>query len=269
MVWCRAPRERVKVTELRVPMDPLNPGQFFACCGLFELMAKTAPWACAHFVADEARPRRAEFVVEGDGLPQLGTVLGALREATFELMEVTKESVWPVRLSIAGEAFELDWWLDALREKPSKLKCWAGQVTTRKLFADLVRLIEPDGGADRLMTAAKMSKSKFGVDPRSAWNALDFGFSPDKQEQDAVTYPAVEILAAVGLQGFRPRAERREEIVFYLWTTPLPLVVARMGAVAAWDGLPRFDYQFSILPRGQSYNYFAFAKFIERKVYTA
>ena len=140
------------------------------------------------------------------------------------------------------------------------------------MFSDLLGLIEPDGGADRLMTAAKMSKSKFGVDPRSAWNALDFGFSPDTQGKDAATYPTVEMLAAVGLQGFRPKAERREGVVmsyFHLWTTPLPLVVARMGAVAAWDGLPRFDYQFSIVKRGQSYKYFALAKFIQRKVYTA
>ena len=269
MDWCRAPRGRVKVSELRVPMDPFNPGQFFACCGLFELMAKAAPGACAHFVADEARPRRAEFVVEGEALPQLATVLGALREATFELIEEAEESVWPVRLSIAGEVFVLDWWLRAFREKPSNLKCWAGQVTTRKLFTDLPRLVEPDGGADRLMTAAKMSKSKFGVDPRSAWNALDFGFSPDIQGKNAATYPAVEMLAALGLQGFRPKAERREGVSFHLWTTPLPLVVARMGAVAAWDGLPRFDYQFSIVKRGQSYKYFALAEFMERKVYTA
>jgi CRISPR-associated protein Csb3 len=231
-------------------------------------MAKAAPGAQAHFVADEARLRRAEFVVEGDGLPQLGAVLGALRDATFELIEETERAVWPVRLSVAGEAFVLDWWLDAFREKPSNLKCWAGQVTTQKLFSELLGLIEPESGADRLMTAEKMSKSKFGVDPRSAWKALDFGFSPDVQGKDAATYPAVEMLAAIGLQGFRPKAEQRKG-VFHLWTMPLPLVVARMGAVAAWDGLPRFDYEFSISKRGQSYKYFALAKFIERKVYTA
>jgi len=257
------------VSELRVPMDPLNPGQFFACCGLFELLAKTAPSACAHFVADEVRPRRAEFVVEGGGVPQLGTVLRELREATFELIEETEKAIWPVRLSVAGEAFVLDWWLDAFREKPSNLKCWAGRVTTQRLFVELLGLIEPDVGVERLMTAAKMSKSKFGVDPRSAWNALDFGFSPDIHKKDAATYPAVEILAAIGLQGFRPKTERREDVAFHLWTTPLPVVVARMGAVAAWDGLARFDYQFSILARGQSYKYYALAKFIERKVYKA
>jgi len=75
------------VSELRVPMDPLNPGQFFACCGLFELMAKIAPGACAHFVTDDAKLRQAEFVVEGNELPGLGMILGALREAKFKLIE--------------------------------------------------------------------------------------------------------------------------------------------------------------------------------------
>jgi CRISPR-associated protein Csx14 len=247
----------------------LNPGQFFACCGLFELVAKTAPGACAHFVVDDTSLRRADFVVKGQGLPELGTVLGALREAKFQQIEEAEESVWPVRLSVAGEVFVLNWWLDAFRERPSNLKCWAGQVTTQKLFADLLPLIEPASGPGGLMTAAAMSKSKFGVDPRSAWNALDFGFSPDIQKKDAATYPAVEMLAAIGLQGFRPKAERREAVAFHLWTIPLPLAPARMAAVAAWDGLPRFDYQFSISKRGQSYKYFALAEFKQRKDYTA
>jgi CRISPR-associated protein Csb3 len=206
--------------------------------------------------------------VQGEGLPTLGTVLGALRAAKFEQIEEAEESVWPVRLSVAGEVFVLDWWLDAFRERPSRLKCWAGQVTTQKLFADLLPLIDPGSGPCGLMTAPAMSKSKFGVDPRSAWNALDFGFSPDIQKKDAATYPAVEMLAAIGLQGFRPKLERREG-TFHLWTIPLPLVVARLAAVAAWDGLPRFDYQFSISKRGQSYKYFAVAEFKQRKDYTA
>jgi CRISPR-associated protein Csx14 len=257
------------VSELRVPMDPLNPGQFFACCGLFELMAKFSPGVCAHFVADEARPRRAEFVLESEGLPELEMVLGALREAQFQMVEEGEQSVWPVELLVARETLVLDWWLRDFREKPSNMKCWAGQVTSHKLFKELLPLIVPDVGAEGLMTASAMSKSKFGVDPRSAWNALDFGFSPDIHKKDAATYPAVEMLAAVGLQGFRPNAERREGVAFHLWTIPLPLAVARMGAVAAWDGLGRFDYQFSIVKRGQSYKYFALAEFIQRKVYTA
>jgi hypothetical protein len=42
-----------------------------------------------------------------------------------------------------------------------------------------------------------------------------------------------------------------------------------MGAVAAWDGLPRLDYQFLISKRGQSYKYFAQAEFRQRKDFTA
>ncbi|MGB9458306.1 MAG: hypothetical protein WCB12_19820 [Bryobacteraceae bacterium] len=260
------------MSELRVRTDPFNPGQFFACCGLFELVERAAPGACAHFVVGDDSPRRAEFVVEGNELPELETVLRALREAKFELIEEAEKSVWPVRLIVAGDVFVLDWWLDTFRERPSNLKCWAGQVTTRKLFDDLLPLIETTSEPGGLMTASAKSKSKFGVDPRSAWNALDFGFSPDAQKKEAATYPAVEMLAAIGLQGFRPKAERREGVVraaFHLWTIPLPLAVARMGAVAAWDGLPRFDYQFSISKRGQSYKYFALAEFRQRKDYTA
>jgi len=260
------------VSELRVRTDPLNPGQFFACCGLFELMERMVPGACAQFVVSDANLRQAEFVVEAKQLPELETVLRGLRGAKFEQIEVAEKSVWPVRLSVAGEVFVLDWWLDAFREKPSNLKCWAGQVTAKKLFDDLLPLIEPSSGPGGLMTAAAMSKSKFGVDPRSAWNALDFGFSPDVQNKDTATYPAVEMLAAIGLQGFRPKVERREGVLraaFHLWTIPLPLAVARMGAVAAWDGLPRLDYQFLISKRGQSYKYFAQAEFRQRKDFTA
>lgn len=253
------------MSELRIPLDPFNPGQFFACCGLFELVTKFAPGTCASFVVEETRPRRAQFVVDGGGLPKLEILLEALRRSEFELIEEGEQATWPVRLSVAGQTLVLDWWLDTFREKPSSLKCWAGQVTTRKLFEDLRPLVVSHGEAATLMTAAAMSKSKFGVDPRSAWNALDFGFSPDVHQKDAATYPCVEMLAAIGLQGFRPNMERREGM-FHLWTISLPLAVARMAAVAAWDGLPRFDYKFKIAKRGQSYKYFALAEFVQRKV---
>jgi CRISPR-associated protein Csb3 len=81
--------------ELRLPFDPCNPAQFFACCGLFELAAgKTTG---ARFVCDENLPRRAEFVVSGPEIPRLETVLMGLRELTFDLIDGVEESVRPVR----------------------------------------------------------------------------------------------------------------------------------------------------------------------------
>jgi CRISPR-associated protein Csx14 len=255
------------MSELRLPFDPCNPGQFFACCGLFELAAAQAASPVARFVCNEDRPRHAEFVVSGSDLQGLEATLKGLRELTCEVLEGTEDSIRPVRLRIDGRELELDWWLDEFRLAPTNLKCWAGQVTTRKLFEELPGLIDPDAAAERLMRSGRMTKSKFGGDPRSAWNALDFGYSPNVHNQDAATYPAVEVLGAIGLQGFRPRAERRNRVAYSLWTVDLPLPVARMAARAPWDGLPRFDYHFEIAKRGQSYKYFTFGQFDERKAY--
>ncbi len=255
------------MTDLRIPLDPLNPGQFFACCGLLQLWAMVDDTVMARFEADESMPRRAHFVVESESAVELSTLLRELRDATVVLADGGEESTRPVELGFGGRTLVLDWWLDEFRERTTKLKCWAGQVTTRKLFGDLLALVNPDTDPERLMTTGALAKSKFGVDPRSAWNALDLGFSPDAHNRDAATFPMVEVLAAVGLQGLRPNARVREGICYYLWTVPLSLVVARLAAVAAWDGLPRFEYEFSVAKRGQSYKYFMFGNFKERKAY--
>ena len=120
-------------------------------------------------------------------------------------------------------------------------------------------LDEGSQGTD-LFNLPRMTKAKFGVDPRSAWKALDFGYSPNEHDTDAATFPAVEVLAAIGLQGFRPQAGRRERVSYALWQEPLPATVARMAFRAPWFGLRYREFEFSIAKRGQSYKYFTFAK---------
>jgi CRISPR-associated protein Csx14 len=256
------------MTELRVPLDPCNPGQFFACCGLFEL-AGDSPNTSGQFVCSEGRPRHAEFAIAGPETPSWESLLAQLHDLTFEPpagTEEIEESVRPGVVSPAGRTLELDWWLDAFQDGNTNLKCWAGQVTTRKLFEELPSLIDPHTTAEKLMRSSCMTKSKFGVDPRSAWTALNYGSSLNAQNRDAVTYPAVEVLAAIGLQGFRPDVKKRRGVGYSLWTEPLPRAVARLAAVKPWDGLPRFDYTFDIDKRG-SYKYFTFGRFEERKAY--
>ena len=46
-----------------------------------------------------------------------------------------------IRLPFDGGPLELDWWFDEFRDKTTSLKCWAGQVTTSKLFVQR----RPDG----------------------------------------------------------------------------------------------------------------------------
>jgi CRISPR-associated protein Csb3 len=49
----------VPESNLQIRLDPLNPGQFFACCGLFELLNQQEPGLLSHFVVDPRRPRVA------------------------------------------------------------------------------------------------------------------------------------------------------------------------------------------------------------------
>ena len=250
------------MSELRVRMDPLNPGHFFACCGLLELVTVDHAGALSRFVLNESQPRVAEFVIEtgeGHGI-ELAEVLARLRAAALSYPgEEIEPAVRPVSIPYNGIALILDWWLNEFRDDTENLKCWAGQVTTKKVVSELLPLLsdaDPDGD---LFASSNMTKAKFGVDPRSAWNALDCGFSPNEHGHDSATYPAVEILAAIGLQGFRPQAERRDAVRYCLWQTPLPAAVARLAFCQPWTGLPHRPYSFSIKKRGQSYKYFTFA----------
>jgi CRISPR-associated protein Csx14 len=247
------------VSELRVCMDPLNPGQFFGCCGLFELIDLNEPGVLASFRLDAGRPRVAEFVVECS--LHLQELLAPLKSAQPEFDETVPEaSIRPATIPYGGRQIVLDWWLNEFRDKAVNLKCWAGQVTTRNLFCDLLPLIDAGASGEDIFERAHMSKAKFGLDPRSAWSALNFGFSPNEHGDDAATFPTVEILAAVGLQGFRPDADKREGVSYGVWQAPLPVAVARQAFRTPWPGLLHRRFAFSIAKRGQSYKYFTFGK---------
>ena len=94
-----------------------------------------------------------------------------LRAATYSFIEETEKSVWPVEVLVRGKTLILDWWLNPFRSKATHIKCWAGQVTTGKLIEELTTFLPLDAGT-RLFESSRMMKSKFGIDPRSAWNSL-------------------------------------------------------------------------------------------------
>lgn len=247
--------------EVRVRLDPLNPGHFFACCGLFELFAAEQQNAIAWFETDNQHPRRAFFLLQhSEASLGLDERLDRLGKAQLQYPdEEIEPALRPVRLGCKANGLTLDWWLNEFRDKAVLLKCWAGQVTTKNLFSELLPLIGTTGGED-LFYCARMTKAKFGVDPRSAWNTLDFGFSPNEHGRDSAVFPAVEILAAVGLQTFRPNITSREDIRYSLWKAPLTVAVARQAFRNPWDGLPKRPCAFAIQQRGQSYKYFTFAR---------
>lgn len=252
--------------KMTLCLDPLNAGQFFACCGVIDLLAMGDPELRVWFETNEETPRSADCVVEGADDNALRALLAELRTAPYRAVKHAEKTIQPVEVDFARGRIRLDWWLDDFSETTTNLKCWAGQVTSIRLFEELAPLVDETCAAADLFRYARATKSKFGVDPRSAWNGLDYGFSPDQHNQDAATYPHVELLAAVGLQGFRPDAAKRT-IRYCLWSAPLTLNVARLAAFAPWDGLAHSEYSFEVAKRGQSYKYFTFSELKGRKIY--
>jgi CRISPR-associated protein Csx14 len=258
---------RVPENNLQIRLDPLNPGQFFACCGLFELLSMEAPGLLSCFALEPNRPRVARFCVQAaQGPEQLGIVLGRLRDATVAFPnEEIEPSVRPAVIAYDKREVTIDWWLDEFREKTTSIKCWAGQVTTRRLFQELRPLLDIESACEDLFERPALTSSLFGVDPRSAWNTLDLGFSPNEHKVASTIFPAVEVLAAIGLQYFRPDSSKRSAVRYSLWKDPLPASIARLAFCAPWDGMAVDDLVFEICKRGQSYKYFSFAKSADKE----
>ena len=240
--------------EHQLALDPRNPGQFFACCGLFELSELVVPGGEAWF-ADGGR----QFVLSTDA-PVPPREIALLPEPDLE-GKPYDAALEPLELSVGGRALTLNWWLNETLTDKSRLKTWGGRQTPRRVLGELLRLLDFSTPLDGLLNSAAYTKSRFGVDARSAWEAIDAGYSPTDEDQKAMTFPWVEVLAVVGLQGFRPAAERRLHYRRYAaWLTPLTVTAARAAAAAAWPGLPARSFAFEIAIRGQGYKTFLFAE---------
>ena len=247
------------MSTISIPLDPTNPGQVYACFGLIELFDLADSRTDSRFEVSDQHPRKGRFEIRSDRQLDLPALLSQVAAASSENLDHPEKAVQPVRLRLASGEILLDWWFDWFRVKTVSLKCWAGKVTTEKLMKELIMFIDPATDTEHLFYVPCMMTTRFGIDPRSAWNALDVGYSPNEHNQDAATYPLVELLGAVGLQGFRPNSDTRDSVIYSLWKTWLPRVPARRAATIGWPGLSCSRYEFSIEKRGQSYKFFTFA----------
>ncbi len=246
--------------SVTIDIDPLNPAQFFACCGLIELLSARNKGVLACFKHNPQHPRQARFKLYGTDASQLSATMSVLKEADVTASADFAGGEAPVQVVIHEHGvLVLDWWLVPERSSKSGFKLWAGQQTTLKLVQDMLGA-DWDLSAEGVFEHRLPMSGRFGLDPRSSWNTLDFGSSPNTQNRDAYTYPATEMLAAIGLQGFRPRQQARKGFLYSLWSSPLPLTVAR----AAATGLLRVSgtriFRFEVNKRSGSYSYLTFAQ---------
>lgn len=243
--------------EYRLRLDPRNPGQFFACCGLFELGELIQPGGLAYF-----RNNATEFVLQSlTNLPPGNLILNAAPDLNGKPYDATLE---PLELIIESRSITLNWWLNETLTEKSALKTWGGQQTPRRVLSELLRLLDQSKPVGELFEGNAYTKSRFGVDARSAWEPLDVGYSPNDVAQDAATFPWVEVLAVIGLQAFRPAQQQtRSRYRYATWEEPLPVIAARAACAAPWNALPVLLFEFPIAVRGQGYKTFLFAKGVE------
>ena len=243
--------------EHLLKLDPRNPGQFFACCGLFELSELVAPGGEAWFADDGG-----EFVISTDA--RVPPQQLELESRTDHNAKPDDPGLEPLVLKTGERSLGLNWWLNETLTDKSPLKTWGGQQTPRRILDELLPALDFALPLENLPQSSAYTTSRFGVDPRSAWDAIDIGYSPNdesrKADKQARTFTWVEVLAVAGLQGFRPAEESRSRYRYAVWLTALTLSTARAACAAPWPGLPSRSFRFGISVRGQGYKTFSFAE---------
>ncbi|MBW3595645.1 MAG: type I-U CRISPR-associated protein Cas8c [Planctomycetes bacterium] len=269
---------------IQIPVDLTNPGQFFACCGLLELADRL--WPNAEIVGEFSRPtfERSQFSILSKSTISTHALITALCSSTRRPVDpyrpIKKDGklvndirkIKPIRIDVAktvSQQYEpvtlrLSWWLDELAgQQVDDFKLWSAHPSSKSLIDDMINAIKVDEiREDNLLDYSVGMTGRIGLDVRSSWNALDEGFSPNNQNLPVETYPATELLAAVGLQNFAPISEDNA-YVYVRWNSRLPPSVAR-AAVCGCIALPGSTrYRFHIGKRGR-FKYFTRASKVER-----
>ncbi|CUQ67471.1 hypothetical protein [Candidatus Nitrospira inopinata] len=263
--------------EISVHVDPANPGQFFACCGLLELADRLWDGAEGWFQDDVFK------VLTKGTLEELLKMLVKDLPAEVTSLEkglTVKPLIAPLRLSLGvgdRDRLTLDAWMVIRTEKQKLVAAanppwnfWSGQQTPLRIWTTLrdalrqqLEELKPSQ-YDDLFSLLVPLPGRFGFDPGAAWNALDVGFSPNEQDIPVSSSPATESLAAIGIQRFRPLlSDDRMTFEYSTWGQPLPPSVASGAASGIVEVGPRVRFRGRVISRG-SYAALGYSIQIER-----
>lgn len=283
---------------LRVRVNLNNPGHYFACGGLFELAVRTCGAEEARFVQDDAGQWFFEIQLgangpnDGCGLlrscaevslstlspeeeQRLQDIKRRLRDESLSADEKARYEEEKKRIEKKaregtlwlGKPFclELDWWLD-----DASPKTWAGQQGVAQIAQACARGMRAITSVKdcfdyaAVLTSSGRSKVEpFYFDARRFAGALDAGFSLDAIGARTSAYPAVEFLALVGLQRFRPKPLDRFMYGYSVWTKWLPLEVGGAAAAGLLPGTRQHRFRLRFRDDQRRYKAFGFAQLIE------
>lgn len=211
---------------IRINADITNPGQFFGCCGVFELAHRLWPGATACFDG-------GQFLVSAGDLHDL---VARTAQARLDVLDPANQTSSALYLS---EPFglRLDWW-----RFERGLKTWAGSMSVdriaKSLQLDLLSTLNNGFFEDCHVVLGPDRKKKvepYYFDGRRGATALplDTGFSPDALSLEAVTSSATEFFTLLGLQRFRPRETRPRVYRYRAWQAQLPIALSALAAASA------------------------------------
>jgi CRISPR-associated protein Csb3 len=209
---------------IRVAVDPTNPGQFFACCGLLELADRLWPKAEGWF-------ERREFCIRSAGtLAELVQALGCAKLTQLDLEDNTGSAI---EVGPPFRPLRLDWWQDE-RAGGKELKVWAGSMESYGIARAMQAVLREEAfHSPRVFDVGMVvpdpndtnkKKEPYYFDARRGPNAhsRDVGFSPNDLAMTTTAFPAVELLCLVGLQRCLPaKTDRRQVFDYYTWHQPL------------------------------------------------
>jgi len=229
---------------IQVRLQPTNPGQFFACCGLLELADRLWGGAEAWFERDVFRLRSAVEPGTEWNHPEL---LPAIAGAILRQVDAADDFSSPIEI-LSPFDLRLDWWKDG-RAGGDRLKVWAGSMRSVRIARAMqAALRQPEFQDQGLLDCGTIvydpsepdkKVEPFYFDARRGSNAqsIDVGFSQDSLQMTSIAYPAVEFLCLAGLQRFRPSATGTARVFeYYVWRSPL---VPPIAALAACGMLPQ------------------------------
>lgn len=267
---------------ISVTVDPTNPGQFFACCGLLELADRLWDGAEGWFnssamefcIAAVGSPRvagedhflgeltacRLSNTMSEEQVQRFGELKGK-RERDLSPGEKSEKKhlskLWREEPLFFHVPFNLrvDWFIDR-HAGGNRFKTWAGQQSVIDIAQTMKQPLEAGEFAnlpasDWLRYSAGDGVSfNFDSDLGSQSSPLDVGFSLDPLEMLCRTRPLLELAALVGLQRFRPAADSTPNRYLYTtWTTPL-LPAAAVAAASGYISEPEsLSFEFRLLYR--------------------
>jgi CRISPR-associated protein Csb3 len=262
-------------------VDIRNPGQFFGACAILELAGRTWPkaegWFDDHtFYLDPRCPVKTpiaellDIIATTKPLVQPTSDSWAYENAKHAEDRVERYQIIPLMLKHFN--LRLDWWLKPGGANERVIKLWSAHQTLWHpkepegksedarlipfLQEKLCDVIKSHPDDRRILKRTIPLGRRLGVDPTSAWTAIDIGFPANQYKVEVDTSPATELLALIGFQGFRPQLLRDRRFEYTPWTQPLPLPVARAAAGGVLGGR---KFIFELKSRGD-FKYFGFAE---------